>query len=69
MRRQDRLHSPVLAFPLPFGRGEGQGEGWQQNTPTKLQFPPHLCPLPRCGGEEELVARRRDQRHTPRIFP
>ena len=26
-------------FPLPFGRGEGQGEGILENTPTGRRFP------------------------------
>ena len=35
-----------IGFPLPFGRGEGQGEGIHENTPTGSRFPltPALSP-------------------------
>ena len=39
-------------FPLPFGRGEGQGEGIRENTPTGRSFllTPALSPS---AGERE----------------
>ena len=41
-----------IGFPLPFGRGEGQGEGIDENTPTGCSFPltPALSPS---AGERE----------------
>ena len=40
-------------FPLPFGRGEGQGEGLRENTLTGKAFPltPTLSPT---AGEREV---------------
>ena len=39
-------------FPIPFGRGEGQGEGIDGNMPIGRSFPltPALCPA---AGERE----------------
>ena len=57
---------PRNAFPLPFGRGEGQGEGSHENMPTGRSFPltPALSPS---AGEREnrsttTVFCRRSQR-------
>ena len=33
-------------FPLPFGRGEGQGEGIHENMPTGRSFPLTSTHLP-----------------------
>ena len=33
-------------FPLPFGRGEGQGEGIHEKMPTGRSFPLTPAPLP-----------------------